>query len=169
MDRVDATEVDLPNLRVKALVPAVIGVALMVACGGAAPSPGTPLPTSGRFTFSAQTGSGYFQRLEGAFEVVADTVLLQVSGAYCQPIPLDLDELGYQCTGGDDNVRVLFRRASPVRQPKALVTVRTPKNTNKCVQYGIGPDGQRTCVRSITEIVYVPRTQTLYLRPQAIP
>jgi hypothetical protein len=169
MDRLDAADVTLPHLRVKVLILAVIGVALMVACGGAAPSPGTPLPTSGRFTFSAQTGSGYFQRLEGAFEVVADTVLLQVSGAHCQPIPLDLDELGYQCTGGEDNVRVLFKRANPVQQPKALVTVRTPRNVSKCDQYGYTNDGSRICVQSSTEVVYVPRTQTLYLKPQAIP
>lgn len=149
----------------------VVGLALAAACGGGASSPGPPLPTSGRFTFSAQVaGSSSFNSLEGQFEVVADTVLLQVSGAYCQPMSLRLDELGYRCTAGDeqDVLRVLFKRSNPVRQPKLQAIIRTPQNTTKCSQYRV-ENGQRICISHTTETVYVSRTQTIYLKPQAVP
>lgn len=151
----------------------ILVLALAAACGGGPPDPGrAPIPTTGRFAFSNPiSGSSTFPTFEGVFELVADTVLLEVSGAWCQPRAGTMEHLSYRCAGSDDreDVRVVFERRNPARSPKAYATLRTPTTRSVCVRYETSPSGQRTCVQYSTETVYVSKTQTLFLRPVGVP
>jgi hypothetical protein len=149
----------------------LLGLALAASCGGPA-APATPIPTAGRFAFANPiSGSSSFDRFEGVFELVADTVLLEVSGAYCTPRPGTLEQLSYRCAKGDDRdeVRVTFERRNPAQRAKAYATVRTPTTRSICVRYETSASGQRTCAQYSTETVYVSKTQTLFLRPEPVP
>lgn len=151
----------------------LLSLAMLAACGRSGSGPDrSPVPTTGRFAFSNPiSGSSSFTSFDGVFELVADTVLLEVDGTWCQPRPGTLEYLAYRCAKGDDRdeVRVVFERRNPAQRPKAYATVRTPTTRTTCVRYETSPSGQRTCAQYSTETVYVAKTQTLFLRPEVVP